>query len=216
MKGLIRNNLYSAQNTLLITACLSSVIAIVALLECLINGHSDSLFMIIFFQFAMFLGLYGVSFQQDSVSKWNRFEITLPIKRSDVVKARYLSFLIYAVISLVCSILTIIVVLLTKVPINFERVGYSISFGIFSQLMTPAFMYPAILKLGYEKSDTIMMIAAAGSAFIFIFVSLVIGPFVPNGVDANLFFRIFGIIIAIIMFCLSYFVSLNIYRKKQL
>lgn len=90
MKGLIQNNLYSMENSILIAFIISIFLAILPL-----GGVNPTFLpMIISIQIFVFVVNICTSLRADETAKWNKFELTLPVKRSNLVLAKYLSIII--------------------------------------------------------------------------------------------------------------------------
>ncbi len=90
MKGLIRNNLYSMGGNLRVTLLIAVFLAFFPLLL-----KESSMIPIIFsIQIFLFVANTGTSLRVDESSKWNKFELTLPIKRRTIIGAKYVSFFI--------------------------------------------------------------------------------------------------------------------------
>ena len=60
----------------------------------LVSGEESIVSMVLAMQSFMFIANSGTALNTDVTSKWSNFEITLPVTRGDIVKARYISFLI--------------------------------------------------------------------------------------------------------------------------
>ena len=161
MIGLLRNNFYSASGNLK-TAFLVNVIL---MFVPIITRDGEMLFTIIAVQSFMFVANIGTGLQIDTTSKWNRFEITMPIRRKTVIDARYLSLIIMILLGILMSVITTILAYSVGISLNFERVGFGFTFGIMVALLTSAFMYPLILKFGTEKSEMLIIISAFSVGF---------------------------------------------------
>ena len=88
MKGLIRNNFYSMGGGMKIAFLMSAVLMFIPLF----TKDYKILTIVIAIQIFCFISNTGAALRADEVSKWNKFELTLPVKASTVVAAKYLSF----------------------------------------------------------------------------------------------------------------------------
>lgn len=150
MKGLIRNNFYSVGSTLkwTIAFCIFVNIAVIIGVVRFLN-IDGFLPMLMLGQIGAFVGLTGTALQKDNTSKWSKYERTLPVKISDVVMARYISFLIFPIIGILLATVTVLLFsVVSSQPVNIERVVYGYSFGIVFVLLVPALLYPLVLKFG--------------------------------------------------------------------
>ena len=86
MRGLIRNNLYSMESNILLAFVLSAFLAVSALL---MKSPAATPY-IIAIQVFLFVVNIGTSLRADEISKWSKYEITLPVSRGDLVLAKYI------------------------------------------------------------------------------------------------------------------------------
>lgn len=214
MKGLLRNNFYSMGTNLQLSFGLTFFLAFVPL----ILGEEKSIAMVLAMQAFMFIANIGTSLHTDVTSKWNSFEITLPVKRSDVIKTRYLSFLILILCGIFMSMLTVLLSSFVFQDLDINGIIFGYAFGIAISLTTAGFMYPIMLKIGTEKNELIIIICAGIAAVLFQIFLRLAAPLVPD--DGNINQRaMLAVIVAFIsigLFVISYFVSRAMYQKKEL
>ncbi len=214
MRGLVRNNFYSLGSNLQ----LSFLVAIFLMFVPAIIGNEMFIPMILAVQSFIFIANSASALTVDVTSKWSKFEITLPIKRSDIVKARYISFTILLLCGLLLSVITSIFTALVLQIFDFDLFLSGILFGVSLSLITAGLTYPIILKIGTEKSELIMFLCTAIAAGIFILIGVITSPFVNNSVK---FFEKSLVnttctIVAILLFVVSYYISLAMYKRKEL
>lgn len=217
MKGLIRNNFYSVGSTLKWTIAFCMVINIGVIIGA-VRFPSNDVFLPILIsgQIGAFVGLTGTALQKDNASKWSKYERTLPLKICTVVRARYISFFIFAIIGILLGTITVLLFsLISGQPLNLERVGYGYSFGITFALVVPALLYPLVLKFGADKSEILLMIAVLITVGLFVGGSVILEPYLNHLNNVNMIYRIVCIAIGFIMFIGSYFISLALYKRKE-
>lgn len=217
MKGLIRNNFYSVESTLKWTMAFCIVINILVIIGMIRFENIDGFLPFLMLgEIGAFVGLTGTALQKDNTSKWSKYERTLPVKTRDVVMARYISFLIFAVIGIVLASITFLLFsIFSDQPVNFERVGYGYTFGIVFALLVPAFNYPLVLKFGADKSEIILLISVLIVTFLFNGGSTILTPYLSNLEHANLIYRIGFIVISIGVYFASYFISTYLHKRKE-
>lgn len=210
MTGLVASNFYSMQDNIKLSLLIALPIAIVPLLI----GDASLVAMIIAIQTFIFASNTGTSLKMDEASKWNKFEITLPVTRRAIVSARYISFIALIVMGAAAGLVT---VGLQSVwgELSWEQLLFGYSFGLQLALSTIAIVYPLILKLGAEKSDTLLFTAAGIAVAIRFLVWYLL-----HLSDSTIAFRsstvdVVSLILALIMFAVSYVVSVIIYRNKE-
>lgn len=217
MKGLIRNNFYSVADAAKICIGFSILGTIVSIICCFI-GHAEYSWAIIIGQAIAAAGLSSTGLQIDIRYKWSKFELTLPIKRNQIVTARYISFIIYAIIGICGALITsLLVVLASPNSINLERVGLSLTYGTIYAVLLPAFIYPMNLILGENKTELSTVLSSVIVTVLFLGSSLItpLVTFLEQFGDANVLFRLAWIVLSFILFIVSYFVSNTMYKNKE-
>ncbi|OWA34018.1 hypothetical protein B9G55_16920 [Saccharibacillus sp. O16] len=211
MNGLVANNFYSMQENIKLSLLISLPIALVPFLL----GDASLIPMVIAIQTFIFASNTGTSLKMDESSKWNKFELTLPVTRGSIIGAKYLSFLLLILLGITTSLTTVMVQKITggELPQQFLLSGYS--FGLQLAFCSIAIVYPLILKIGAEKSDTLLF-AAAGIAVGLRFLIW----YLLYLADDTIAFRspavdLVSLASALILFAASYAVSLRIYRSKE-
>ncbi len=217
MKGLIRNNFYTVEGSLKATLLLSFVAAIVLAIVGKVTADSGNLFSFII---AGNLGGFGALamtvMQKDAASKWNKFELTMPVSRKDVVTARYISCMLYVLIGVIVSMISIFVFYLVTGSANLERAGYGYAFGIGFALAIPTFMIPLVMILGTDKTEPLALVSVIAGLLLFFGSSAIMTPFLKDAANANYIFRLSYVAFSIVLFVASYLLSRWIYKKKEL
>jgi len=211
VKGLLANNLYATQENIR----LSLLIALVLAAASLILKNASFLSMIIAIQVFVFASNLGTSLKMDEASKWNKFEITLPVTRRAVISAKYLSFLLLIVMGFATSLITVALQgLWGELNSNLIITGYG--YGLQLSFSTIALVYPLILRLGGEKSETLLFTAAGFSVGLRVLVwyILFLSDNTIQFAGSNIVDYV-SVAIALVMFVLSYFLSLQIHRNKE-
>ncbi len=211
MKGLIRNNFYSMENNIKI----SFIIALFSAVVSFFVKQDVFIQMIIAMQLFIFIVNVGTSLHADVVSKWNKFELTLPIKSNDIIKAKYISFAILILLGIVMGSITAIYAYVTSGVSNVQSIFYGYEFGLTLSAATAGIMYPLMLKIGTEKNEMIMILSAIAAVGLLVLLSAILTPLTG---EVNMKHPLVGIvssIVAVVIFIGSYFVSVKIYRHKE-
>lgn len=211
MNGLIRNNFYSMGSNLKISFIMAAVLAFSPLL---INKASFYP-MIISVQIFLFVANTGTALHADEVSKWNKFELTLPIKRSSIIGAKYITFSVLILCGFLMGLCTSVCTYLAGQTLSFSSALWGYTYGLVLSAVSISLMYPIILKIGTEKNELIFLLSAFAAVGAIGVIALSLSS-VTNGI--NLRHPLVGIVstlIAILMFILSYFISLKIHKKKE-
>lgn len=210
MKGLLANNFYSTQENIRLSLIIALVVAFIALFL------KDASFipMIIAIQIFVFATNLGASLKMDAASKWNKFEITLPVTRRNIITAKYISFLFLILLGVATSLITVAFQGLWG-ELNSKMIISGYGYGLQLSFSTIAIVYPLILKLGAEKSEPLIFVAAGLSLGMRLLVWYLLYLS-----DKTIYFRssivdYVSLALALVMFVLSYFLSVQIHRKKE-
>lgn len=211
MKGLIRNNFYSMESNMK----MAFVIAALLTLTPLLVKNPVFLPMIIAIQIFVFVANTGTSLHADETAKWNKYEITLPIKRSTVIGAKYVTFAILIFCGLLMSVITFAFAGVSELVLNMNTIIWGYEYGVILAMTTTALMYPMMLKFGTEKSELIMLVSVGMVVGMMLFVAMILSG-ATNGM--NLRHPLVGavsVVVSVLLFIGSYFVSLWIQSKKE-
>lgn len=210
MKGLIRNNLYSMGSSILIAFVIAVFLAIVPL-----GGINPALLpMIISIQIFVFVVNISTSLRADEIAKWSKFELTLPIKRSDIVLAKYVSIIILLLIGITIAMITMA---LTRYygDANHAVLIYGFEYGVTLSILSTSIMYPLSLKLGVEKSELIFIISAFATIGIMFLIAAVLSTWTGGMNMRHPLVGAVSVIVAIVAFVLSYFVSVIVHNGTE-
>ena len=217
MKGLIRNNFYTVEGSLKATLLFSLIAAIV--LPIVTRGTSDSgnLFaMIISGILGSFGALTMTTIQKDAASKWNKFELTMPVRRKNVITARYIACMLYVLLGICMALVCVLAFYLATGALSLERMSNGFVFGWGFALSMPTFMIPLVLILGTDKTEPIMVISIVAGLASFFGYTAVSYPIFRNLEYTNFLFRLNYVVFSTVLFILSYLLSCWIYKNKDL
>ena len=222
IKGLIKKDLYnlSSYKSSLIIMILFCGIAIIGTKA--INYASIIICTIV--------GMISLStFSYDEIAKSNKYILTLPTDRKEIIKAKYILAIGATILGGILGLLiTIIVVNVMNylrpediINIDYEGLIVSTIGGMWGISLIQSIQIPSIYKWGAEKGRIQMFI------LLFILVAVVIGigflimkaNFNMDIKAINSFMNKFGIMILvalmIIMYYISYNISYKIYKNKE-
>lgn len=213
MKGLILNNFYTLQDHMK----LSMGIAIVMVIAFLIMGKPELMDAIVAGQILVFSMNIASSLQIDEKSKWDKMEITLPIRRCTVIKAKYIAFFLLVGIGVIVSLMTPMIAYIAGMEINLNDMVNGYSLGISICIGTLAIVYPAILIFGADKSETMLIIGAfvtVGLRFVvWILMNVIKGGLTINFNSSEV--GVVALVVNILLFFVSYKISESIHARKN-
>jgi ABC-type transport system involved in multi-copper enzyme maturation permease subunit len=155
------------------------------------------------------------SFSYDDLAKWDRYALTLPVSRKEIVAAKYLLSIVLCVAATVISFLIAAIVLAVK-PV--EGFGTTEQLYATAAIISIAFFFTGVLlpltfKFGVEKSRLLMfVIFAAPSAAVIALNKL--GISMPTEASLMSFLKLLPLIV-ILLYYLSYRLSVRIFSKKE-
>lgn len=211
MKGLIRNNFYSMEGNLKISFAIALFLSVVSFFI----KNSGFIQMIIAMQIFVFTVNIGTSLHADVLSKWNKFERTLPVKFSDTIKAKYFSFLMLFLFGIIMGSITAISIYITSSFSNIQSVLYGYSFGLTLSVTTTGIMYPLMLKIGTDKNEMILLLSSIAAIGLLVLVATILSPLTGEMNMKHSLVGIVSMIVALLIFIGSYFVSVKIYQNKE-
>lgn len=211
MNGLVLNNLLSIRRSTF-TSILLTIGMVVVLL------FTKETFALRAALFVPFLIIPVQAFEvvkQDAMSGWNTFEITLPVRRSQIVGSKYITFLLLFFMSVIITVGAFIFTHWLFYPV-IDTLFYNFLLrGMGIILCVAAVTFPFTYKLGTEKSDTVMIIGVGYTCTIFFGLSLIIQPIVGDIARIDEVFSTVFLLIAALSFVASYIASLIIYKRKE-
>lgn len=211
MRGLIRNNFYAMESNLKIAFVLAAFLAVSPILI------TDEAFlpMILAAQIFLFVLNTGTSLHADEIAKWNSFELTLPVKRSTIVGAKYCSFALLVCFGLIMGTATIVCAHFSNITLQTNSVLWGYEYGLVLSVITVSLMYPVLLKTGTEKNELILLLSALAAIGI-----LLLTAFCLSGITGGMNLRhpLVGAVstcLALLLFVVSFFVSVSIHQRKE-
>lgn len=169
--------------------------------------------MLLIFLTVLSMTLINITLSNDETSHWNRFVNTLPINKADIVKSKYiLSLILILFMVIIVFPIFLLTNMITKTftMVNFISILSIIISGI---LMMLSFVIPVTIKYGAQKARIFIL----ALIFIPVIVINVISnvSFFHQLLEFHLLFGYIALIIAVVMFYLSYQLSVKFFKKKE-
>ena len=194
----------------------------------IINNFKQYLIFILIFIFFAFNGIETIiyfptlvitmilcsTFNYDDMSKWNSYAIASSITRKEIVTSKYIENIIYSVaISLFTVLFTLLISLIN--PINLPNIIISTLGSLIGVILLFSLGYPLIFKFGAEKGRIFLVILIFSIAILIgILISIFgISPLIKSFASHYLYLIL--ILGPIILYIISYLISLRIYLKKD-
>jgi len=212
MRGLLMKDIYNLSKSvkqLTISLALFFVLAI----------NMKSVTYLVFMMLILSSMLVLTSLSYDEMAKWDKYALTMPIKRSEIVKEKYILFLLLTLTSTFIS--NVVGIILTNI-FELESVKelmmttISITSGI---IILYSILFPVLFKLGVEKGRMMMYVIFAIPIFI-----LTAGSKLLNKLNLNItpptleemmkYWYLFPLIMIVVVY-VSYRISVGLYEKKE-
>lgn len=169
--------------------------------------------MLLIFLTVLSMTLINITLSNDETSHWNRFVNTLPINKADIVKSKYILSLILILFMVI--IVFPIFLLTNTITKTFTMVNFISILSIFISgvLMMLSFVIPVTIKYGAQKARIFILAL--------IFIPVIVINVISNGsffhqlLEFLLLFGYIALIIAVVMFYLSYQLSVKFFEKKE-
>ena len=217
MKGLIIKDLCVIKNQM------KSLLLVLALFIFLSIANKDATFVLFLIPFYMIMILI-TTFSYDEFNKWDSYCNSLPLSRKEIVKAKYLLFNATSLIVLVLGILASIIVPNFIENTTFESIYASIIGVAFGICLVISLLIPFYYKFGSQKGRIMLFLC------IVIF-ALIIGMITSldifnnkelmnllnslNNLSLGMITLLLIILTSIVM-SISYYISVRIYKNKEL
>lgn len=209
MRGLFLNGFYSAAGY--IRVYLFFIAAAAAAVLFMGNDTAIELFVYIT---VPLIAMNAVAVSgRDIACRWSKFEITLPVRRSDIIKSRYMIYLFWSMVGAVFAFAVSVASMFRQGTLFVDVSGLCSMFalGIGISILAGAFFHPLCCLAGADKNEIVLLIS----------ILLAVGTAIVSLNILNRFLSSFavrmGIFIAFycLVFAVSYLLSLCIYLKKE-
>ena len=202
MKGLILKDLINLKRqtkTMIILIIFYFVLA-------LTNENSSMFSGMILILFAM---LPTTAISYDERANWDKYGLTMPISRVDMVLSKYiLGFILSSIALIICFIVQIFI----NKSISKETIGITLLLFCISLFYT-TIVLPIVFKLGVEKGRMLMTLVL----FIPFTIIMLLPKFITTPPTEEMLIKILyaSPVIIIVLYILSILLSISIYKKKE-
>jgi ABC-type transport system involved in multi-copper enzyme maturation permease subunit len=211
VKGLILYFFHSSAEGAMVSLAATSILGAAAL----IIGEPIFFSMISVFGIVLISCSFIISSNKDAASKWNKFQLALPVKRGEIIAAKYLGHLILLFAGLVLAgIFIVLGIILHDVPIEAAKADALlwIPACIGASLLAGALFYPAAYTIAVNKEEPFALTCIFGAGGISALILwLGHGLRFKGGVNAA-----FCIGISALLFAVSYIVAKKVFAKKDI
>ena len=218
MTGLFKNNFYAVSELMKIVIFLSAAAGILLL----VSGSPELLtwFTILPAPAAAVVSVFGL--QRESRSQWSKYKLTLPVRRVDILKSQYLTHTLWAILAMtaVSAVIggTVLIHGNLYFYYGFRDAVTLVSAGGVIALLIGALSYPLHYLMSEDKAIIVPFLSTLGSVAIVFGLSALVSA-LNNGkvLSDQQYYKSLGLIIAItiILYFLSFCLSISIFQKKE-
>ncbi|WP_426350653.1 ABC-2 transporter permease [Alloiococcus sp. CFN-8] len=176
-----------------------------------ISGDAPFLSGMILFLFAI---QFISSFSYDDIAKWDKYALSLPITRADIVRSKYLLAVIFLAIGSVASFLIDIAFRYFDGKLDIIESLLTLYGLVAMACIFISLLLPLIYKFGVERSR-IIILGCAAVPFILTYILQKLGIGLPSENILRILLIISPLFVILIMY-LSYLISLKIYENKDM
>lgn len=213
MKGLLKNNFLAVCSNIKVFSelmFLLGIFVVAVISPSLLIGY-------VLLSIVGFSVLAITSIKKEFISKWGKYKLTLPINRANIVKSYFISQLIWltagTIFAAICISLSWI---LHGCPFDNTIDTLSVfTLGISVSLFTGAFFFPLFYLGGEEKSEVSVVIGLLCAIGITLGIISILNLYRVPGFTTILLSNAIIIVCSMVMFALSYPLTVSIYRKKE-
>lgn len=218
MTGLFKNNFYAVSELMKIVIFLSAAAGILLL----VSGSPELLtwFTVLPAPAAAIVSVLGL--QRESRSQWSKYKLTLPVRRVDILKSEYLTHTLWSTLALtaVSAVIggTVLIHGNLYFYYGFRDAVTLVSAGGVIALLIGALSYPLHYLMSEDKAIIVPLLSTLGSVAIVLGLSALVSA-LNNGkvLSDQQYYKSLGLIIAItiILYFLSFCLSISIFQKKE-
>jgi len=209
MTGLLMKDLLNLKRTLLGMLGLMAIYGVV--FSALMGDASSFLSSMLT---VIFITVTVSSFSYDALVRWDRYALSLPVSRRDLVASKYLLAVVLAAVGAIAAFAMGVIMGLFHHDLVLEELGLSTVISIGGGLLIVAILLPLIFKFGVEKSR-LMLIGVAliplGLVYLLKWLQIPLPDFSILMTQAWL-----APLAGLLFLGLSYFISVAIFQRKEL
>lgn len=213
MKGLLRNNLYA---TLSNAKVFSGFMILVGIFVVAVISQPLQI------GYAM-IGIIGFSVnaiiiaKKDVISKWGKYKLTLPVKRTDIIKSLFLNQIMWLLVgTFFVGIEMCLSWLFHGWPFDQTIDALTIfTMGVSVSLFMGAIFFPIFYVGGEEKGEVFLVISLLCAFGIDYAIVSVLNNLLEPGITAIVFGAVILIVCSLLAFALSYLLTARIFKKKE-
>ncbi len=206
MIGLIIKDIYNLKKY---AKTLIVLIAFYGIMSLSMDGGSFLMSMVIL----LFTMMPITSFSYDDIAKWDKYALSLPITKKDMVLSKYILALIMCASGTAIALLSTIILNLINKTTTMEELLLGIYISMAAGIIFFSVLLPLIYKFGVEKSR-LMVLGAVAVPYLIFFIMKEIGIPFPTMEALMILLKISPLLLILIVY-ISYILSIKIFANKE-
>lgn len=205
MRGLLTKDFYNLKKTMNIYLIMTLILSA----YCAFTKKSSFVSMI---PILIFSTTITSTFSMDNSVKWDKLAVPAPLKRSDIVKSKYMLLLLIIAVGICTGTVFALPIILTKaitIAAFVNMTLFSASIALCAGSLSLAFLY--ITRRGAEKIELIIIFAYAGAALIAIGLAKLLN-LAADPLDLNkIVLSLINLLLIFLIFAVSCRISIRYY-----
>ena len=208
MKGVLLKDLYIAKSNIFVT--IVSLIVLGFGLSFLLETSALLILAPVASTTAVF-----ISITSDAGSKWNKNVITMPVSRNQIIREKFIFYILLAVIGLITALIPCIVLMLAGADITVHSLFLYAAIGMSATLLAGGISLPCAYLFDPEKSQIVFMMSFMASTGVIVGLVLLTNLFIPVKDNIQLAFNIV-LVISVVWFFISYRIAAAVYKNRDI
>ena len=208
MKGVLLKDLYIAKSNILVTVV--SLIVLGFGLSFLLETGS-----LLVLAPAVSTTAVFISITSDAGSKWNKNVIAMPVSRNQIIREKFLFYLLLASGGMAAALIPCMVLMYLHFDVTPASLCLYGAVGMSTALLAGGISLPCACLCDPEKSQIVFMLSFMASTGIIAGLVLLVNLFIPVKNNILLTFYVV-LVISAVWFLISYRIATKVYQKRDI
>lgn len=157
------------------------------------------------------------SMRAEKEKDWNKFELTMPINRKEIVASKYILYLILCLMGLALGAIVNVCGMAFSQLSSFDNIDIYLYISMIIALVSGSVLIPLVYKLGVDKSETLSLVCYSIPIATLVGLLLYLKERIHTleTISHLRLWLILILVVTFVIFLISGVVSYKIYKKKQ-
>ncbi|WP_347090836.1 ABC-2 transporter permease [Staphylococcus ureilyticus] len=215
MKGLLLSSYYLTRRSIWGYLILAIIVSIIVVLFANNNGERFSLMIILLLASLPSLEMI----KKENASNYDKYLLTLPIKRLDIVMNHYIYYLLAITLGILVSFVYWITYTFFFNVQDIQFYFSSLGSILFIVIVAGAITFPSLYIMGHSKSDVIIIASGMIGLLLNIilqgFFSVILPKINILNIHDDLLASFMYLLLSLLIYLISFYISRVIYEKKD-